>query len=140
MENKKIYVAYGSNLNLRQMAFRCPGARVYKTGMLKGYRLTFNRYLTVEKDDKYATPVALWEIGPQDEKSLDRYEGYPSFYRKETVTVETADGPVEGMVYIMNTPGTAAPTTAYYHVVAQGYHEIGLDSTYLHEALKRVTK
>lgn len=33
-------------------------------------------------------PVLLWKIRPQDELSLNRYEGYPNFYRKEMFEVE----------------------------------------------------
>lgn len=32
---KKLYVAYGSNLNIAQMALRCPTAHIYGTGLLK---------------------------------------------------------------------------------------------------------
>lgn len=30
---KKLYVAYGSNLNIAQMALRCPTAHIYGTGL-----------------------------------------------------------------------------------------------------------
>ena len=36
-----LYFAYGSNMNLNQMAFRCPDAEVVDTVRLEGYRLTF---------------------------------------------------------------------------------------------------
>jgi len=50
---KRLYVAYGSNLNLKQMSHRCPTAKVYGKGKLKRYRLLFrgsknNAYLTIE--------------------------------------------------------------------------------------------
>ena len=35
------YIAYGSNLNLKQMAMRCPTAKVVGRAMLKDYQLTF---------------------------------------------------------------------------------------------------
>lgn len=28
MKNKQLYIAYGSNINLQQMAYRCPHSRV----------------------------------------------------------------------------------------------------------------
>ncbi|MGN1231560.1 MAG: gamma-glutamylcyclotransferase, partial [Anaerotignum sp.] len=31
MQMKKYYIAYGSNLNVRQMKFRCPTARIVGT-------------------------------------------------------------------------------------------------------------
>ncbi len=35
------YFAYGSNMNLDQMAYRCPAASVVENVKLEGYRLTF---------------------------------------------------------------------------------------------------
>ena len=40
MENP-FYFAYGSNMNLDQMGFRCPHARVAGTVCLEDYRLAF---------------------------------------------------------------------------------------------------
>ena len=37
----KYYIAYGSNLNLEQMARRCPTAKVVGSTTLKNYRLMF---------------------------------------------------------------------------------------------------
>ena len=50
----KYYLAYGSNLNIRQMQMRCPGAKPVGTMVLKGYELLFKgsktgSYLTIEK-------------------------------------------------------------------------------------------
>lgn len=38
---KRWYIAYGSNLNLRQMAMRCPTARLLGTGLVENYELQF---------------------------------------------------------------------------------------------------
>ena len=38
---EKLYFAYGSNMNLNQMAFRCPDAEVVESVRLEGYRLAF---------------------------------------------------------------------------------------------------
>ena len=56
MENimqKRYYIAYGSNLNIRQMRMRCPHARVIGTAVIKDYELLFKgsltgAYLTIE--------------------------------------------------------------------------------------------
>ena len=40
-KKETIYLAYGSNMNQTQMAFRCPTAEVVGTGELKGYELLF---------------------------------------------------------------------------------------------------
>ena len=38
---KRYYIAYGSNLNIRQMKMRCPGARIIGTSVIEDYRLLF---------------------------------------------------------------------------------------------------
>lgn len=136
----KLYIAYGSNLNLRQMARRCPTAKPIGTGMLKDYRLTFRSVATIEKEIGAETPVGVWEITPSDEIALDRYEGYPHLYRKETVTVTTKKGDVDAMVYIMNAGQAMMPNRSYYDTIEEGYMDVGLDSTYLHEALEDTAK
>ena len=98
------YIAYGSNMVQEQMAFRCPDARLIGTGYISGARLEFYLHATVERtgDQRNRVPVAIWEINDRDEQSLDRYEGYPSYYIKERWPVHMSDGSqIEGMIYIM---------------------------------------
>lgn len=85
---KKCYLAYGSNLNQEQMGYRCPHAQAVGTAQLEGWRLVFRgsgsgNYLTIEPAPGYVAPVAVWAVTEADEAALDRYEGYPVFYRKE---------------------------------------------------------
>ena len=90
---KRYYLAYGSNLNIRQMKYRCPSARVVGTAELKDYRLLFKgsktgSYLTVEPDDGMKVPVGVWEVSSEDETALDRYEGFPDFYYKKELILD----------------------------------------------------
>lgn len=80
---KKLYAAYGSNINLEQMAYRCPHSTVAGTAMLKGYELQFRHHATIEPNEESEVPVLLWELDSQDEKFLDCYEGEPKYYRKD---------------------------------------------------------
>lgn len=65
---KKLYAAYGSNINLEQMAYRCPHSTVAGTAMLKGYELQFRHHATIEPNEESEVPVLLWELDSQDEK------------------------------------------------------------------------
>ena len=61
----RLYVAYGSNLNLTQMAFRCPTAKVVGKGELKDYELLFRggrrgAVATVEPKEGSAVPVLIF--------------------------------------------------------------------------------
>ena len=87
---KRYYIAYGSNLNIRQMRMRCPHARVIGTAVIKDYGLLFKgsrtgAYLTIEPKEGSEVPVAVWEVTESDEAALDRYEGYPVFYYKKNI-------------------------------------------------------
>ena len=84
---KRYYLAYGSNLNIRQMALRCPTAKAVGTAVIKDYELLFKgsktgAYLTIEPKSGAEVPVAVWSVEPADEKRLDVYEGFPAFYYK----------------------------------------------------------
>ena len=127
MSERKIYLAYGSNLNLKQMAQRCPTAKILGTTTLKDYRLMFkgvfgNAHATVEPCKGCDVPVLLWSVTAEDEKRLDRYEGYPHYYYRETVKVKLGRKTVEAMVYIM-TEGKPfnPPSVYYYETIREGY-------------------
>ena len=104
--SRKEYFAYGSNLNFDQMAYRCPEATVVGTAKLDDYELAFRRgYLTILPKEGASVEGLIWSVTDHDESQLDCYEGYPTFYDKETMTVTDADGtPHEIMVYTMNAP------------------------------------
>lgn len=129
-----IYLAYGSNLHIGQMQRRCPTAEVLSTSTLHGYRLVFNGVATIEPDPDRSVPVLLWDIKPADEPPLDRYEGYPRLYRRETVQVELNGKTVDAMVYIMNSKGIAPPSPGYYDTILKGYEMNGLDIAFLEQA------
>ena len=136
---KRYYIAYGSNLNVQQMRMRCPSARIIGTSVLEDHKLLFKgrktgSYLTVEKKPGSSVPVGVWEVTPADEKTLDRYEGFPNFYYKKELTL-----PVKGIrtgkirkrrvfVYIMyeNRP-IGIPSISYMQTCIQGYDDFGFD-------------
>ena len=133
----KYYFAYGSNMNLAQMANRCPTAKAVGASQLPNYLLIFNKYATVIPSNGGATPGAVWEIDDDAEKALDFYEGYPTHYRKENVSVIVNNQVVMAMVYIMNRNGYCLPDRYYLEVVTQGYIDIGLDLSSLKEGIER---
>lgn len=144
MATPRLYFAYGSNLDREQMARRCPTARPLERAVLPGYRLTFRArrggygVADVEPHAPGRVAGALWEVFPSDLEALDRYEGYPWLYRRETVQVQAARGQVRALIYVMQ-PGCdlAAPHPRYVEVLVRGYRAWGLDLSLLEEALRR---
>lgn len=155
----KVYAAYGSNINLGQMAQRCPAARVIGKGWLMDHQLAFQGLsagrgvATVEPHKGRRVPILLWAISPDCEVALDRYEGYPTLYRKETlpmagiawmpneITAMPADvTEVPAMIYIMNMGEGAAPSDYYLDTIMQGYRSVGFHVRYLAEAVRRTKR
>jgi hypothetical protein len=62
---RRLYVAYGSNLNLKQMACRCPTAKVAGTAVMRNWRLVFNGVATIERYYGGKVPVLVWELQPE---------------------------------------------------------------------------
>lgn len=132
---KRLYIAYGSNINLEQMARRCPHSKVVGTAMLPDYELEFRRVATIVPSKGKEVPVLLWEIDRIDEMSLDRYEGYPHLYRKEMFDADMNGFKCKGMGYIMNYGEIEPPSPQYYSGILAGYRANGLDTSYLEAAL-----
>lgn len=140
------YISYGSNLNLKDMAKRCPTAHTLGVSRLLDYRLVFRRkfedaYLNIERAEGFFVPVMVWEIGPKDEAALDQYEGYPDFYGKDYLSVSLRQKTVSGMIYVMNEGYVLGkPNEAYYETVCQGYLDCGFDLQILEQALAASTR
>lgn len=143
---KRYYIAYGSNLNIRQMMVRCPDARVAGTSVIENYQLLFKgsktgSYLTIEPKEGCSVPVAVWSVSESDELALDRYEGFPHFYYKTEMKLPITgikSGKVRmrtAFIYIMheNRP-LGIPTARYFETCAEGYRAFRFDQTKLAEA------
>lgn len=146
---KRYYIAYGSNLNISQMRFRCPNARIIGTSVVPDYELLFKgsktgSYLTIEPKTGASVPVAVWETTADDELALDRYEGYPTFYYKTEMTL-----PITGIksgkvrerkvyVYIMHEDRQIGmPTIRYVQTCLEGYRSFRFDENILYEAIEK---
>lgn len=131
-----IYAAYGSNLNHAQMAKRCPKAVFIGTGKIKNTRLVFRGVADIETDRGSEVLVGLWQITDACLAALDRYEGYPSLYERDTFMVHKEKGsPVPAIAYYMNSTDYGSPTHSYYKSIADGYKDCGLQLDALEDAL-----
>lgn len=139
---KKYYLAYGSNLNIRQMRYRCPGAKPIGITAIPDYQLLYKgsktgAYLTIEPKKNGIVPIAVWEVTADDEKRLDAYEGCPTFYYKKEVRlpVKLASGKTKKLtafVYIMHEERSLGiPSLAYIRTCEEGYRNFGFDTKFL---------
>lgn len=145
-----LYFAYGSNMNLDQMEFRCPAAEVVGNVRLEDYRLTFcsrnpdSGVATILPQKGSHVDGVLWRITQECERSLDHYEGYPYLYGKEQIHVKAEDGKTyESMVYVMNAPYKdcpARPSRFYLAGILEGCEQNGIDKKPILKAAKQVQK
>lgn len=139
---KRYYIAYGSNLNSEQMERRCPTAKEAAYGEIKDYQILFrgnknSAVATIEPSKNDTVPVLVWELQERDEAALDRYEGFPSFYRKETMQMELDGELAEAMVYIMNDGyEIGMPSEIYLNTILDGYDAAGFDPMAIEKALE----
>ena len=141
--SKRYYLAYGSNLNINQMRMRCPDSKVVSKGFINDYELLFKgsltgAYLTIEEKKGGKVPVGIWEVSVIDELSLDRYEGYPTFYYKKEFTIELNGKKETAFVYIMHEDRPLGiPSNFYVETCKEGYEAFSFDKRYLTNAIKR---
>ena len=130
-----LYFAFGSNLDLKQMARRCPGATVGPFATLQDHRLLFRGpssrrkagVATVDAHPGESVPGLLFEVGEACLAVLDRLEGHPAWYQRTWLEVETADGErVEALLYRLPERVVAmAPTEAYVGQIGRAYAHHG---------------
>lgn len=130
-----LYLAYGSNLNVRQMATRCPHSKTKGKFNLPNYKLVFRSVADIIKSKGDYVPVGVWDIDIKDEDALDRYEGYPHLYTKKYLTIKTNGTRKLCMFYIMNDDSYLyQPSNSYYKTIEEGYKNFKLNLDYLKQA------
>lgn len=144
-----LYFAYGSNLSLKQMRRRCPGAEPVGPFGFGGWRLEFagrRGVANIVRTDKDADFVegALYRITAACEQSLDRFEGFShrdpraGTYTKVDFVIPATQEDV--VMYVMNNHAcryTSPPDNAYLDRVREGYDDWGISKRGLMDAARR---
>ncbi len=130
------YFAYGSNMNLGQMADRCPGARMVGLARKPGWRFIINGrgYVTAVDDPSAETLGCLWELTEHHWEILDRYEGVAGdYYRRVDCDLMGHDSEEQicSIAYRATDETTGVPSITYADTVIEGARQIGLPETYL---------
>ena len=140
----KKYIAYGSNLSVRQMTHRCPDARIIGMAAIQDWKLVFRTHATIEPTAGRVVPVLIWEISDRDEKNLDLYEGCPTYYYKRDFLL-----PVWGLNgrrkklrrncigYILHEYRMLGePGEDYFDLLDRGYDRWGFEKSILTKAME----
>ena len=132
------YFAYGSNIRREGLLHRAHDAIEIDTARLPGHRLTFRGVADIEPAPSRTVIGVLWAVSEADLRALDRYEGYPSLYRRQLVTVLTDTGCARAFTYRLAQPAgrVEQPLRFYYDAIAAGYREWDLPISELRRAVE----
>jgi hypothetical protein len=122
MTKSKLYFAYGANINIESMSYRCPYAEPVRTLMLRDWELVFYNHANIEHKKGAVVPGVLWDVTEYCEESLDAFEGFPLYYTKRTWE---QDG-IEFFFYEMGEFRNGTPSTSYLDNIQEGYNQWGI--------------
>lgn len=131
------YFAYGSNMDMEQMRWRCPDAKRIDTAVLHGWKFALDEvgYATVVPEAGASVPGLLWTLTDADEAELDTYEGVRyNCYEKVTLSVATkrAYEPTQALVYVsLRGANEGARVQGYLERIVHAAAHAGFGRSYL---------
>ena len=144
---KRYYIAYGSNLNIRQMRMRCPHARVVGTAVIKDYELLFQgkpygslSYHRTE-EGRSGSRCSMGKLRNRMRRHLTATKDSQYFITRRKWNWTSREygrgryGEGSAFVYIMHEERKiGVPSLSYVSTCLQGYISFGFDEHYLSEA------
>jgi gamma-glutamylcyclotransferase (GGCT)/AIG2-like uncharacterized protein YtfP len=138
--SERLMFSYGANTELGAMKRRAPSATSLGAATLEGFEFEFRLHADVVEHDGCEVQGVLWSVTAADEKALDRFEGFPTYYVKRTVTVLWQGRKVRAFVYVM-ADGVerwrTMPSDGYVAGIRRGYAQHGVDTMQVDIALGR---
>ncbi len=141
-----LYAAYGSNMDAAQMKFRCPHSPAVSAGWIEGWRLTFGgedigwegALATVVEDPEHSVFVMLYDVLPEDEHRLDKWDGADmGLYSKLKLRVQTLDGEHLVWTYVLNDYEGGMPSARYLGAMADAAENAGAPEDYVRDLRSR---
>lgn len=138
----KLYFTFGSNMLKERLLERCPSALLIKSyGILKGYKLIFNRkgdyedggVASIIEDDGSVVYGLIYAMSSEDLERLDEIESPNNdAYSREEIEINTlVNDSVPCFTYIAQSKGSFLPTEKYLNWIIQGAIEGGLPEGYI---------
>lgn len=120
----RLYFAYGSNMSERQMQSRVPGAVLVGRAMLPNHEFLFSGYskpwggatANVRRKMRSSVFGVVWVLPPGGKAKLDRFEGYPTVYRRKKAVVNLLDArrTIKATLYYKRDVKALAPPSEAY--------------------------
>lgn len=144
---RRLYFAFGSNLDLEQLHDRCRGAVVVGPATLPDHELAFTGFsrnqgsgvATVRPRPGAIVVGAVFVLTRADWRALDRYEGTPWLYTRRSAVVRLVDERLLRVVLYLRARDEAerVPSYGYLSSIRAGYRAFALDPAPLDDALTR---
>lgn len=133
---RRLYFAYGSNLDGTQMSRRCPDANPVRPLVLNNWQLTFRGVADIEVKSGSTVYGGLYAVSDDDEDMLDMYEGVAAGkYRKLSFRILDTDD--VAFFYKMCPAPLSPPTKDYYNAILRGFDMWSLPKGSLHAAYQQ---
>ena len=133
------YFAYGMNTNLLEMSQRCPTSICLGPAWIDNYEFVFRTHADIAKSPGKRCYGVLWDISKQDLKALDALEGFPYYYTRFRVRVNTDENFVYALTYQMTDQSyIQEPGSGYLAMVREGYQQNGVPDDQIDRAINMV--
>jgi len=130
-----IVFAYGSNMDQKAMALRCPKSKALSAGRLMGHRIIVMEegYASVVPERNSVVHGVIYDLAPSDVAPLDRYEEVArGLYRKTMLPVlKREGGSLRAMVYVGQGKEGGMPQNAYWQPILDAAQDWGFPEPYL---------
>lgn len=122
------------------MLERAPHSPVFGPGWLRDWRLTFGgenlgwegALATVVESPGDTVFVMLYDVAPEDEPLLDRWEGSDlDIHRKIHVRVATLDGEEMAWLYVVDAYEGGLPSARYLGIITEAARAAGAPNDYV---------
>ena len=141
-----LYAAYGTNLDPGRMSERCPHSPLRSTGWLRGWRLTFGgeehgwdgALPTIVEDPIEQVFVAIYDVTPEDESELDRWDSADTgLYRKTRVRVSALSGELVTWAYVLDAYEGGLPSAVNLGILADAAEAADAPDDYVRSLRQR---
>ena len=136
MLETRLYFAYGANMNMDSMSWRCPGARPIGAFTLRDWELEFYSHANIRPQTGSSVHGVLWAITEDCEHSLDAFEGFPDYYTKKSWVQDDQ----HIMFYEMEDFKRGQPTLGYISYIRRSYRHWRLTVEYLDQIVDATVK
>ena len=137
MTTKHAYFSYGMNTDPDAMALRTGTPTPIGRGLVRDHAFRFAYHADVFPQRGTNTFGVLWELDDDQLAQLDRREGYPTYYDRKKVVVESGGRSWDAWMYFMvDGHPTAPPPDSYYKMITSGYTAFGVPLSQIQIALK----